>query len=234
MVQRSPEGVAQLQDVQLLGEADAVADVQTRREVAAEYQGGLVGEVRFDADVLDADLANRSAARGWRRPARRPCGGAVLAVLRGRSEGAAGEQQREDLRLRQRRIREEGNTRLAQAAAHVDSRGHVRKHLDGAHIDAGIVDDAAVEDEPAALDVELAAVGRVLAVLDRELAGAAGDGVVSAPMAMLPVRRPSARGVDAHVVAEGECDVARHLEALGRMVRVLPTMTSSAEARTAP
>jgi hypothetical protein len=62
------------------------------------------------------------------------------------------------------------------AAAHVDAlRSHPGIRLDGADVDARVLDDAAIEDEAAALDVELAAVGGVLAILDRKLAGAGGD-----------------------------------------------------------
>src|SRR3984957_6027421 len=173
------QGVAQLYRIQLLSEAHAIADVQARREIAAEDQRSIVGEVGLEPDVLDADLGtqllreNGAALRDGLR------GGTVLAVLHA-LQRAAREQQRQDLGLRQRRIREIGNARLTQAAADVDSRGHVRKHLDGTNIDAGILDHTPVEDEPAALDVELAPVGGVFSVLDGELTGAAGDVVRTA------------------------------------------------------
>src|SRR5215472_11050622 len=50
------ERVAQLEGVELLGEALAVAHVEARREVAAEDEGGLVREgVGLEAHVRDAD-----------------------------------------------------------------------------------------------------------------------------------------------------------------------------------
>src|ERR1700756_1918823 len=51
------QAVAQFQDVQVLGEAYTIADVEARREIAAEHDRGVVGEqIGFDADLLDAHV----------------------------------------------------------------------------------------------------------------------------------------------------------------------------------
>src|SRR6059058_5335270 len=222
------EGVAELQGVQLLGEADAVAHVQSRREISAEHQRGLVGDVGLEAHVLDADARaevlaeDRGALRERRaaRPAPRPADAARAAVAGGaglrRLERAAGEDQRHDLRLGQRRIGEERHVRLQQGAAHVDARGDVGELLDGAYVDPRVIDRTAGEDEAPELDVELAPVGGVLALGHRELAGAAGDGVVAAldgEAAGEPAGE--ARGIDVHLVTEDERDGAHRFEALG-------------------
>src|SRR5207245_9933044 len=88
--------------------------------------------------------------------------------------------------------------------------------LDGAHVDPRVIDRTAGEDEAPALNVELAPVGGVLALGHRELAGAAGDGVVAAldgEAAGEPAGR--ARGIDVRLVPEGEGAGAHRFEALG-------------------
>src|SRR2546430_2243754 len=82
-----------------------------------------------------------------------------------------------------------------------------------------IIDRAAGENQPAALDVELARIGGVLALGHRQLPGRARDVVVAAAdgdAAGEPAGEP--RGVDAHAVAEAERDGAHRLEALGRIL----------------
>jgi len=49
------QGVTRLEGVQLLGEADTVAHVEARVEVAPEHHRGLVVDVRLEACVLDAE-----------------------------------------------------------------------------------------------------------------------------------------------------------------------------------
>src|SRR6202030_304026 len=69
------EGVVQLERVELLGEADAVAHVQSRRQVAADHQGSLVGDVGLETHVFYAHaraelLREDRAALRQRRTAR--------------------------------------------------------------------------------------------------------------------------------------------------------------------
>src|SRR5258708_19028063 len=93
------ERIAQLEGVELLGEAHAVTDVQARREVAAEDQRGLVRDrVGLEVHVRDADA--RADLRG--EQGRALAEGGIAGILR-RLERAPGEDERPDLRLRQRR-----------------------------------------------------------------------------------------------------------------------------------
>ena len=121
--------------------------------------------------LLPSCAASKAAA--WpatscvRRRARR------APVLHG-LQRAAGQQQRDDLRLRNRRLGEERQPRLTQGAAHVHARFHVGKYLDGADVHGRVHQQPAAEDQPAAFDVELARQRQVLAVLHLQLARGAG------------------------------------------------------------
>jgi len=94
----------------------------------------------------------------------------------------------------------------------------VGEFLDGAQVDARIVDRAAGEDQPAALDVELAPIGGVLALGHRQFPGRAREGIVAAAdgdAAGESAGEPG--GVDGHAIAQAQRDVAHRLQALGRI-----------------
>src|SRR6478609_4521402 len=169
------DGVAQLDGVDGLGQADAVADVQPGRKVAAQHQRSLALHVRLDADLVDAYLAAESlpedgAALRQQVIAR---GAGCRAALHG-LQRTAGDDQRGDLRLRYRRLRIESQARRAQGAAHVHAGRDVGKLLLGAQIDARIANRPVVEDQAAALDVEQAPQRHVLAGGDVEFSEPAG------------------------------------------------------------
>ena len=106
----------------------------------------------------------------------------------------------------------------AQRAAHVHAGGDVREFLLRAQVDARVVDGAIVEDEPAVLDVQPPTQRHELAFDDIEFALAAGDLPSSVRTVMLP---PSlaveAEGVDVHLVAQHQLEVAGHDPALHRV-----------------
>src|SRR5437764_545878 len=84
------EAVTEFEHVELLRERDAIADIQAWREVATQNERGLIGEVGFEAHILDTNmraelLREDGAALGEELVAR-----AGLAILGG-FEGTAGE-----------------------------------------------------------------------------------------------------------------------------------------------
>src|SRR5689334_19678470 len=136
------ERVAHLDGVDGFGQGDAVAHVQARRQVLAQHQRGTDGALAHAAVVvgLDADVGNaelRAELRGEQRrrlPRDFLRGLAVIdaaLVLRG-LQRTAGQDQRDDLRLRNRGLGEEREARFAQRAAYVHAGFHVGEDLDGA------------------------------------------------------------------------------------------------------
>ncbi len=214
-----PECVAHLEDIELLGEAHPVAHIEPRRQKFAEHERSLVGEIRLQADILDANaraelLRQERTALGEGLV---PGAGGLLVLHR--LQPPASQDQRHDLRLRQGRVREEAHSRLPQCAADVDAGGDVREFLDGTQVDAGILDGTAREYESAMLNVELACIRAVLAFLDRQLAGRASDFVVTAAHRDAACQPASQSGsVDRHLVAQGQRDGAHDLEARGRIL----------------
>ena len=129
------------------------------------------------------------------------------------SQRAARQQQRDDLGLRDLGVGEERHARLPQGAADVDARGDVGKFLDRAQVETRIPHEPVAEQQSAALDVEIAAVGQVLAFLDLELAAAAADaGVVGRDADAAAEAAGEAGRVDGHALAELQRDVAVDLD----------------------
>src|SRR5579872_2421185 len=216
------EAVTQFEHVELLGECDAVAHVKSRREVSAQNERSLVGEIGLEADVFDPDAGTELLGKNGASLRQQLAAGTGLARLGG-LERAASEDEGDDLRLGQGWIGEETHARLQQRAADVDARGYVGKLLDRTNIDAGIADRAAGEDQPPALDIELARIGGVLALFDGQLARGARDWLIAT--AHSDVAREAARQagrVDADMITQSQRDGARHLEAL-RWIRLLLT-----------
>ena len=158
----------------------------------------------------------------------------VAGALLGRLQRAAGKDERDDLGLRQRRVGEEGHAWLSRVPRTLTPAVMSGNSLTARHVDARVIDRAAGEDQPAALDVELAGVGGVLALGHRQLTGAARDRIVAVAhgdAAGEAAGEP--HGIEVTLVAEHQGDVAHNLEALAGLLGSLPTMTSSSEARTA-
>src|SRR5262245_61702522 len=204
--------IAQLQRVDLLHERDTVTDIEPRRQVFSEHELGAGIRVLRDADVVEADVL--AELPGEERAAL--LGGAEVGVLGAGvalDAGAADDQHRGDLRLRQARLGEQRELRLAQRPARDHADLVARQLARGAEVDAGIRDRASREDEATALDLELAAVGLVFAFLDLELAGtrrALGRRAARADRARH--RRGEAVGLHLHLLAEREAYVARDRE----------------------
>src|SRR6478736_4651097 len=74
------DGVAQLDGVDGLGQADAVADVQPGRKVAAQHQRGLALHVRLDTDLAAEALPEDGTALRQQVIA---CGAGCRAALHG-------------------------------------------------------------------------------------------------------------------------------------------------------
>src|SRR3569623_1349405 len=210
--------------VETFKQTHTVTDVEARRQVMPDHHRALTDPAAgFDAQIVDAETPAELTAEQIAAEQAECGGGAVHLFAFGMSglrHRPAQHQIRQRVGLAHGRVGKDGDLGRLERAAHQQASGDGVDLAHRAHVEAGVVDRPAEEQQAAALDGELLAVGAVFAFHYPQLAG--GGGGLLRRIGERHVAGefdPQAEAGEAYEVAEANAPLAVDLPVAARLSR---------------